>query len=253
MKIYIPTLGRINSQVTLNNLPEELKEKTIIVVQPHEEQALKEQHKNILVLPESIKGIGKTRQYIIDHCEDDRLLFIDDDLKFLRRNNENKLKPATSTDIVEMYNWLNTKIDEGYGLAGISSQQGNHIHKTQEVTLTRIYAIYSLNISVMKKLNIRFDELDLMEDFNVMLRLIRYGFLTVLNSHFAHAQKSANATGGCSEFRNAENQSQAARVLAKLHHPYVKVVKKLSKSWKGLEEREDVMIYWKKAYQKGKY
>lgn len=253
MKIYIPTLGRTDNQVTLQNLPEKLKAKTIVVVQPHEEEALRKQHQHLLVLPENIKGIGKTRQYIIDKCHDDRILFIDDDLKFLKRNDESKLKPATPEQIKQMYNWLNAKINDGYGLAGISAQQGNHIYKTEEVTLTRIYAIYSLNIEVMKKCNIRFDELDLMEDFNVMLRLIRHGFLTVLNSHYAHAQKSANAKGGCSEMRNAENQSFAARKLAKLHHPYVKVVKKQSKSWRGMEEREDVMIYWKKAYQKGKY
>ena len=101
----------------------------------------------------------------------------------------------------------------------------------------------------MKQLQIRFDEIELMEDFNVQLRLIRNGVLTILNSSFAHAQKNANAKGGCSEFRNIENQSKSARLLAKLHYPFVKVVKKKTKSWEGMQEREDVMIYWKKAYK----
>lgn len=249
MKIYIPTLGRVDNQATLKNLPQQLLDKTILVVQPHEEELLKKQHNNILVLPESIKGIGKTRQYIIDQCQDDRLLFIDDDLKFLKKDSLGKLKNCSDNEVIEMYDWLNEKINNGYGLAGISAQQGNHTHKTTEVILTRIYAIYSINVSLMKQLQIRFDEIELMEDFNVQLRLIRNGVLTILNSSFAHAQKNANAKGGCSEFRNIENQSKSARLLAKLHYPFVKVVKKKTKSWEGMQEREDVMIYWKKAYK----
>tara|TARA_R110000803_G_C11985343_1_gene321223 strand:+ start:1843 stop:2604 length:762 start_codon:yes stop_codon:yes gene_type:complete len=250
MKIYIPTLGRIDNQTTFNNLPNELKLKTILVVQPHEEKELRKLHNNIMVLPVHIKGIGKTRQYIIEQCKDNKLLFIDDDLKFLKRlPNLNKLKPCTDKEIIEMAQWLEDKIEHGYPLAGISSQQGNHVHKTHEVLLSRIYAIYSINVDILKNLNIRFDEIELMEDFNVQLRLIRNGMQTILNSHFAHAQKNANAKGGCSDIRNIENQSKSARLLAKLHYPYVKVVKKQSKSWEGMEEREDVKIYWKKAYQ----
>ena len=36
--IYIPTLGRSDKQVTYNSLPDEWKEKTILVVQKHEEE-----------------------------------------------------------------------------------------------------------------------------------------------------------------------------------------------------------------------
>jgi len=134
-------------------------------------------------------------------------------------------------------------------MVGLSSQQGNHLHKGNEIQLSRIFSVYALNIEILKKFNIRFDEMELMEDFNVALRLIRNGFLTVINTQFAHGQKSSNAKGGCSEYRNLERQSKAARTLVKRHSPFVKLVKKKSKSWEGMQEREDVMIYWKKAYQ----
>ena len=253
MKIYIPTYKRTDNQVTINNIPDKLKSFTYLVIRKEEEKEIKKIYNLVIILPENIQNIGSTRQYIVDSCKEESLLFLDDDLKFFKREqNTTKLKPINKEQFEELYNWFNEKINQGYPLAGLSSQQGNHLHKTKEIHLSRIWAVYAVNVEILKKFNIRFDEIELMEDFNVALRLIRNGFLTIINTEFAHGQKSSNAKGGCSEYRTTERQSKAARILVKTHAPFVKLVKKKSKSWKNMEEREDVLIYWKKAYKSHK-
>ena len=250
MKIYIPTYKRTDSQVTIVNMPNKLKDLSYLVIKKEEHEELKKYHNKFVIVPDEIDNIGKTRQYIIDNSTDKTLLFLDDDLKFFKRlDNTTKLKPCEQNQFIELYNWFKEKLEQGFPMVGLSSQQGNHLHKGNEIQLSRIFSVYALNIEILKKFNIRFDEMELMEDFNVALRLIKNGFLTVINTQFAHGQKSSNAKGGCSEYRNLERQSKAARTLVKRHSPFVKLVKKKTKSWEGMQEREDVMIYWKKAYQ----
>jgi hypothetical protein len=255
MNIYIPTLGRTEAQITLKSLPEDLLNKTFLVCNEEESATLNKVHPNLIICPENIKGIGEVRQYVIEKEKEATLLFLDDDLIFLKREPKSKtLKPIEKTNFRELYDWFIKKLNEGYPMAGLSARQGNHLsYPKKEILLSRIFTVYALNIEILKNFNVRFDEMELMEDFNVSLHLIRYGFKTISNTEFAHAQKNSNQKGGCSTYRNQETQSRAARLLAKKHYPFVKVVKKNSNSWESMEEREDVMIYWKKAFEKGKY
>ena len=255
MKIYIPTLGRVDNQITIKSIPDNLLDKTYLVCSEKEAPLLKKIHDNLIICPKEINGIGKVRQYIIDKSTEPYLLFLDDDLVFLKReNNSKKLKPIDKTEFTALYNWFMQKLNEGYPMVGLSARQGNHLsYPEKEIYLSRIFTVYALNTEILKNFNVRFDEMDLMEDFNVALRLIRYGFKTISNTEYAHAQKSSNQKGGCSLYRNIETQSKAARLLVKKHKPFVKLVKKKTESWEGMEEREDVMIYWKKAYNGNKY
>ena len=257
MKIYIPTLGRVDNQITIKSIPDNLLDKTYLVCSEKEAPALKKIHDNLIICPSQSKkeGIGKVRQYIIDKSTEPNLLFLDDDLIFLKReNNSKKLKTIENTEFIKLYNWFLQKLNEGYPMVGLSARQGNHLsYPEKEIYLSRIFTVYALNAEILKNFNVRFDEMDLMEDFNVALRLIRYGFKTISNTEYAHAQKSSNQKGGCSLYRNIETQSKAARLLVKKHKPFVKLVKKKTESWESREEREDVMIYWKKAFEKGRY
>ena len=250
MKIYIPTYKRVDNQITIKNIPDELKELTYLVVRKEEYKDLIKYHNRIIILPDDITNIGQTRQYIIDTVGNAKILFLDDDLNFFKREkNTKKLKKCTEKEFIQLYEWFLNTINQGYPMVGLSSRQGNNYFEGNYEYLVRIMTVYALDVEMLKKLNIRFDEMELMEDFNVALTLIRNGFLTVINTEFAFGQKSSHAKGGCSEYRTAERQSQNARMLVKKHKPFVKLVKKKTKAWKGLEEREDVMIYWKRAYQ----
>ena len=72
--IAIPTLGRINDQVTLNQLPDEWKKRTYLVCPPKEHG--KHGHQTISC-PES--GIHNVREWIMQNIEATAIIQLDDD------------------------------------------------------------------------------------------------------------------------------------------------------------------------------
>ena len=86
-RIYIPTLGRPKTQITDDGLSDFVKDITYLVVQPHE----KDLHgdKKVIVLPKSIKGIHKTREWIYNKAKNTIWGMYDDDLVFLNRDPNN--------------------------------------------------------------------------------------------------------------------------------------------------------------------
>ena len=84
MKLYIPTFKRVDNQLTFINLPDDIKENVIMVVQDQE----KDQYKydcEYLVVDDNI-GIAKTREHIYRHAGKNRFGMLDDDVRFYRRN-----------------------------------------------------------------------------------------------------------------------------------------------------------------------
>ena len=122
MKIYIPTLGRSNEQITFNNLPKFLQDKTTLVVQPHE----KDLYNNypIMVLPEDWMGISRTRKYIIENAGNTIFGMMDDDLKLIKRFSESPTKrPLTEEDWHEFYNMTIQWLENDVSFVGI--RRGN--------------------------------------------------------------------------------------------------------------------------------
>ena len=256
MKICIPTYKRSHNQITLQSIPDQLLSSTYLFCNKFEEKDLQEYNVNVVVMPDDIKGIGRVRQFILDYNYDsDKILYLDDDLTFLRRDDgTTKLRKIGKENFLELYNWFIKQLDKNYGIAGLSMQGGNNRYEGNSVEFGRIYSVYALKISTLKNHNIRFDEIEVMEDFNVVLDLLRHGYRSIINTQFAHTQKASNQPGGCSDSgRTKEVQESSAIYLAGKHAPFVMLVKKKSKNWVGMEERVDVRISWKKAYREGNY
>ena len=69
IEIIIPTLGRCDSQITLNSIPQKFHSIVTLVVQEHEYQYMKDKYTtcNVWQLPSGTKGIAKTRKEIAYH------------------------------------------------------------------------------------------------------------------------------------------------------------------------------------------
>ena len=111
MKLYIPTLGRADNQITFDNLPKFLQEKTTLVVQPHEKHLY--DGYPIVVLPKDWMGISRTRKFILEYAGKNLFGMLDDDFELRRRFAESPTKrPLTKEDWHEFYDtiieWLNT-------------------------------------------------------------------------------------------------------------------------------------------------
>lgn len=132
-RIYIPTVRRADNQITFNNLPKELQERVIMVVEPGERHLYKYPCQ-YLEIPEEIVGswtqLAQTREFIHKHAGAVKYCVADDDIVIKRRNakywtGESNMdltkRNATPEEILNMYDKIDTWLDEtSIGIVGLS-------------------------------------------------------------------------------------------------------------------------------------
>jgi len=132
-RIYIPTVRRADNQITFNNLPEELKKRVIMVVEPGERHLYNYECEYLLV-PEKLVGtwtqLAETRLMIHKHAGAIKYAVLDDDVIIKRRNAkywtgesnmEKSKRSATSDEISDMYENVSKWMDEeSIGVVGLS-------------------------------------------------------------------------------------------------------------------------------------
>lgn len=244
MEIWIPSLGRSHVQRTWESLPPVFREQTRLIV--HESESAAYSKFPRVALP--ISGVGNIRQWVIEHSRD-KVLMLDDDLTFFTRRSDDKTKfqPATSEEVVEVFDLMRILMDQFYH-GGLASREGGHIDTSEYVWNTRVLRVLYYRADILRKFGVRFDRVPVMEDFDVALQMLRLGFPSLMVNTMVHNQGSSNAPGGCSTYRTLERQSEAAHALAKLHPEFVTVVTKQTKTAWGGQERTDVRVQWKRAY-----
>ncbi len=258
MRIYIPTLFRNKTQITLNRLPEKLLGDVVMVLDKEDHISKADgtlQCVNQLICPK--RGIGHVRQWIMDNHDVKKhgpnLLMLDDDLRFFvrRKDDPSKFLPAQDKDIIECIKTIEnlmTYADDPYAHAGILAREGGNRVQSRLRENTRLLRALAYNVSIFRKEKIRFDRLPVMEDFDVALSLIEKGYKNVAVAQWCQDQTRSNAPGGCSTYRDLALQAAGAEGLKKLHPDFVALrrVKTLT-AWNGAE-RLDVKIEWRKCY-----
>jgi hypothetical protein len=125
MKIFIPTVNRVDNQITYNNLPDVLKKDVVMVVQAWERPQYTYPCE-YLVLPEEINlddylCLPKTRLAIYQAGRNMKYAVLDDDLTFGRRNAkywtgvsnmEMSKRKATEEDVLEMFQLYDEWLDD---------------------------------------------------------------------------------------------------------------------------------------------
>jgi glycosyltransferase involved in cell wall biosynthesis len=199
------------------------------------------------------KGIGNTRQWIVDQCTGKYILMLDDDLTFFKRRNDDRTKfeKASVHDVGEMLNSVHTHL-EFHAHVGICTREGGNRLPDKLYRNTRTLRALAYDVHVLRKHDIRFDAMHLMEDFYVSLSLLTAGYANVLLSDWVHDQVGSNTEGGCSQYRTMDEQARAAKELSVAFPKYVTLVRKKTKTAWGGKERIDVRIQWKKAYADGR-
>jgi hypothetical protein len=249
--IFIPTYGRANNQITWRNLPKEIQEQTILVVQNREWKLYKEYP--VIILPNRIETLEPTRQYILDCLvPDEPFCMLDDDLVFATRRDDepDKFEASDSTDIEMLFNEIRINCDK-FAHVGVSGREGANRNTERILWNSRVMRILAYDARVLRKEQIRFDRLPLMIDFDVTLQLLKLGYECPIANWIVHNQPGSNTEGGCSHYRTPEKQREAAETLARLHPDVVTVVQKKTKTSWGGEERYDVRIQWKRAFEIG--
>lgn len=255
MKIYIPSYGRSARQFTLEKFSQKLLDRTTLLVQ-YRERDLYLKYKNkcqVTILPPEITTIAPTRKYIIDGSSEKFTFILDDDLEFAKRKeNDWHLKRIKGEPVEEIFDELLQWLAMGYVHVGVSAREGNNRVKEDFTENTRYMRFVGYDVDVLRKENIQVDRMEVMEDFDVNLQLLRKGYPSRVSFKFAQGQGESGAKGGCSHFRTKELQRRNAWQLAAFHPNFVKVTNKVTKTAWGGGERTDVRVYWKKAYESSK-
>ena len=258
MKIYITTLGRLNEQVTLLNLPEDLQKQVIMVVQAHEYHAHLEKWGSIVgevrSLDSTIDNLGPTRRQVHDwakaEADDLKYVMLDDDLYFYERASwaaeEWHLLNASGDSVRELFAWVAGALDTHLHV-GVSGREGNNRGPNGSVETTRYMRMLCYRTDMPTE--VEHGRVSGMSDFDVNLQLLRLGHASRVTYHWAQGHKTTQAPGGCSLNRTHETHEREIEEMLGWHYPYARPRDKINKTGGEFGTRRELTIYWKKALE----
>lgn len=230
----------------------------------------------------AVNSIGKKRQWLIENVGSHAVFQMDDDFQgFYKRcamkyrkldtsqgspcwvlTDEAKAKDIkllgrgniTDDDITHLFRTLEAMVSgknkpDWAAHVGISSRMGNNREDLDWVKGGRMMHAIGHHRGTLFDNNIKFDEIQLREDFNVTLRLLRLGFCNAISYDICVSPDDYGREGGCSDERTVKFNDEQAELLAKMHPGFVKVVQK---DYEHSIPRKEVQVSWQKALQAGR-
>lgn len=255
MKIFMPSKGRAHliKDGTLKRWP---KDTPITVVCPNDEWdkyvRATANRGPVHVKAVDVVGISATRQAIGQMAAEDgieKFIMLDDDLRFSYRAQEEstKLTESSPDEISAGLNWVEKLLTPDTAAAGISARQGNNRLEHSVEENKRL--IRTLAFRTKEFLACKHQRVTVMEDFDILLQLLRKGYKNKVLAAHAQDQKGTQTEGGCSTYRTHANHEASARTLAELHPSFVRLVEKKNKTGGEFGTRTEVVISWKKAFE----
>jgi len=178
---------------------------------------------------------------------------LDDDLTFaIRRTDEpTKFSTPTDGDIEAVIEDVEYKLDS-YAHVSIAPREGGNRRIEPYVPNTRALRALAFRVDKLKTYDIKFTDMEVMEDFYVQLSLLLKGESHLTINWMVQNQGGSNSEGGCSTYRTPEVQARAAEALHAKFPDFVRVVDKETKTAWGGGTRKDVVVSWKSAYEEGR-
>lgn len=249
MKILIPSYQRFNREFLLfTRYPEEYWKKTFVCVREEEVSKYKKVINPKATIVPLVKSVDMhtTRNEMIS-LFDGNVMMIDDDCVF-REYNGKKYETCGPESIGRMFNQLECLLKDGFVHASVAHPIIGSRLKGELAYNSRYYAVLGYNLTVLKKLGIKF-RTKTMSDIEVALNLVSKGYPSAILTQWIIATVAQNK-GGCSVYRTSELHNRCAKKLAKHYSPFVKVKK--AQSWKGMGGRLDITASWKRLYKNAK-
>lgn len=206
-RIYIPTVRRADNQITYNNLPDELKERVIMVVEP-DERHLYNYPCEYLEIPQKLVGtwtqLAETRLFIHKHAGAIKYCIADDDIIIGRRNaktwtgksNMDKSRRVATPEEISlafeiMDKWLD---EEDIGITGFSNS-GQPPPTTEYIDTVGCFSIIMVDGRMVSKIidDINVTELRTGEDILFLFECLSRGINTRLSTEWLHDNKSMSS------------------------------------------------------------
>ena len=237
--IVIPSRSRAGNQKTVFNLSEDLWGKITVVV-PYEQYT---QYRNNLpyeitvIKFNEVDSAGAKRDFILNLKKTDKILLLDDDLTFYKRTEDGKrFPPATKEDTKQMVYEIVKYLDI-YVMVGITDKFMSQTRPREHVECHRFNQLLCINRNLLPDPWPKF-EVPIGEEHHFHMQLLTRGYKTAVLTEWSKSDKT-DAPGGCSEWRNRQNE----------HDTFVKLVE----LWPGLVtiNNDRLRWNWREAKKRG--
>jgi hypothetical protein len=265
-QLVIPTHNRPARQITLDSLPPDLREKTLVVTSTNSdarEISSRYDHRNIIVA-KNTSCIAEKRHWIMRFVEADLIMMLDDDMVFDARcpsadrvfaggqwqhtHGGTLIPRAAHAQVRKAFHDMERMwLKEGLGMVGMSSRMGNQREFGTWAHNTRIMHCVGVARDTYHDLGLNFGQVKTREDFNIALHMLRHGYPNAVYFDVCVNPGAYGAPGGASDQRTVETSNDDAELLATIHPGLVRVVEK---DYKG-HPRMEVVCAWKKAAKEG--
>lgn len=245
MIVAIPSRGRAGNVRTLEYLPQG--QQVMLVVPKKEMTTYNTRHgeiPNLSVAEVSCRHIGQKRQWILDLYRGhggQKIVMIDDDLRFRVRDNGNTFRRAEPEDVARMLRLLEELLDRTPH-AGIADEFMCHYNQpgTKGGRYNQVLA-YNLAHPVFQGGNAPRFRLAINEEHDMHLQLASRGHRPLVLTDYTKGSKY-NAAGGCSTWRTAEFEREQFEEFRDLW-PDLVTIEPNKKSLSGLSTR----VKWRAA------
>lgn len=249
MRLIITTLGRITRQETLRNLPDPVGEQVELWVQAHEFENSCLYYDGVYCLPEHIRTLGATRQYLVDLYWGEKIVLMDDDLTFYWREDPEKwnLTIPPPDQLEEMFETIENVLDV-YAHIGLSGREGQNREPASHVENTRYMRFLAYNTALWPQdRRVRADRVDGMSDFDTNMQLLRAGLPNRVYYCWAQGQRATQTPGGMAGQRTRETHFAEVRQMCEMHPGLIIPRKKVNVSAGAFGVRDEVTVQWKMA------
>jgi hypothetical protein len=267
-KIYIPTVCRVDNQITYNNLPKELQKKVVFVVQEWERNQYKIDAE-YFVLPSDItigskNALARTRKIIYEMGKEQRYAMLDDDLQFKRRNSkywseisnmERSSRACNDADIIEMFELFDNWLDNGVTFCGCAQQNNPPMSNSYENNRSMSSCYWINGYDWYSHLeDLRVDEVRVAGDVLLILGLLTRGYSNRVSNEFIFSNHSTSSNSVKSvlwdqtEFDEAHENH---KLIAEIYPKYYKILydENGERIKGGFRNYGKTSIKWTQAYK----
>ena len=225
MIVAVPSMGRAGKTTTDKTIPS-----TVFYVPAREvEQYKRSGVQSVIGVPDEIKGITKTRNWILDSCGDPRVVMIDDDVRvcgFVRLDpTKNKhLKLTAEQWISEMETLFDVAQGLGYRIWGVATVGASWGVRPWTPFLFQSYVTASF-MGIVNDGRTRFDEsFKVKEDYELCLRCITQDGGVLAARYLYWENDHWHTAGGCATYRTPEIELDAIKRLQEMYPALVRQV-----------------------------
>lgn len=227
MIIAIPSKGRAGRTKTLSVLPNA----TLFVPALEAESYRLTGAKNVIGVPDDVRGITKTRNWILKNTDDPHIVMIDDDVKAQgyvklceEKSQHKKLNEAAwMSEFAKLFDITN---DLNFRIWGVATQSAPRSVYPYRPFLWRSYITASC-MGIINDGRTFFDEsFPVKEDYELNLRCIKEDGGIVAARHIYWENNHWHDEGGCHAYRTQKLEADCIRKLEVMYPGMIKVTKR---------------------------